>query len=395
MQPADASVVTASPATFSVTATVPVGQALSYQWYRNGAMLTGSTGTSYTVAAPSWRDDGSTYAVIVSSGGKSTTSRSATLKLALSADQQVFESVALQANGGVYALDWSLNYVGGQVVGVDYLGSEYVVLTSSPLTAGPQDVQQQPLVNITHSLTLPAYAATRYLVSGNIVAVPNWNGFTIVTYVGDKIQVDSLATDGSVGYSELRSGFAVHALSGMLSSAPAEMQEGFNSVFGNPLTLDQTTNWQTGSTYLVYTAVANGDRYAVFDCQATTSGTSPSPCQSGTTLVAAMNAGEISTSDQTTYVASQGAFTTVGGVPVWVATAPRPQVATQAYTTEYRIYFQLNGNVYTGVLIHDGAITSSTRYRTVPSDALTERFLPYKVRLNQASDASISAAVKY
>jgi Immunoglobulin domain/PQQ enzyme repeat len=77
LQPSDQRVTVGQTATFTVTAT---GAApLSYQWQRNGAAITGATAAAYTTAAATLGDTGSSFAVVVTDAGGSSTSRSATL----------------------------------------------------------------------------------------------------------------------------------------------------------------------------------------------------------------------------------------------------------------------------------------------------------------------------
>jgi hypothetical protein len=77
IQPSDQAVSAGQPATFTVTAT---GTApLAYQWQRNAAPIAGAVAPSYTTAATTLGDSGSTFAVVISNAGGSTTSRSATL----------------------------------------------------------------------------------------------------------------------------------------------------------------------------------------------------------------------------------------------------------------------------------------------------------------------------
>ncbi len=78
IQPADQTVPSGQPATFTVAAT---GTApLTYQWQKNAAPIAGATAASYTTAATVPGDSGASFAVVVSGAtGPSTASRSAKL----------------------------------------------------------------------------------------------------------------------------------------------------------------------------------------------------------------------------------------------------------------------------------------------------------------------------
>jgi len=214
-----------------------------------------------------------------------------------------------------------------------------------------------------------------------------------VSYVGSSIRVDSLAIDGqTVAYSQIRSGYSVGSLSGLLHSAPTVVKNPYNAIFANPVVLNTVTSWASGAAYLKYTATNLGDRYNVFDCHATTTDANVSPCQTGTTLAAAMAVGETSVSDgNITYHDIDGTMGMLGTVPMWVATNPRPISGTGTFTVEYRCYFELNGNVYTGALIKDGTVLGGFRYRTNPNDATTTTYLDYQIRLNQPAVQSLIA----
>jgi hypothetical protein len=101
-QPINQAVTAGQTATFSVLAT---GTApMNYQWRRNGTNITGATSSSYTTAATTASDSGSTFSVLVSNSAGSATSNNATLtvnstqspsgygKLVLSTDRLVFYS---------------------------------------------------------------------------------------------------------------------------------------------------------------------------------------------------------------------------------------------------------------------------------------------------------------
>jgi hypothetical protein len=76
-QPASQTVTAGQVATFSVTAT---GTApLSYQWSKNGAVMSGATSSSYSTPATTSSDNGALFTVLVSNTAGSVTSNAATL----------------------------------------------------------------------------------------------------------------------------------------------------------------------------------------------------------------------------------------------------------------------------------------------------------------------------
>ena len=78
-QPVPKSVTTGETATFTVTAD---GDApITYQWYRNSALIGGATAASYTTAATVAADDGAKFKVTVTNPFKSVTSDEVTLKV--------------------------------------------------------------------------------------------------------------------------------------------------------------------------------------------------------------------------------------------------------------------------------------------------------------------------
>jgi hypothetical protein len=387
-QPTNASVLTGGTATFTVSAS----GSPTYQWKKNGVAISGATAASYTTPAATYADNGASYSVTVTNAGGSVTSTSGVLSLALSADQRAYESFALAPAAGIYELDWNLNYVGIQSAPADYIMYDYATVPVSPLTAGPQLITQQAAAKIATTLGTSPLSFTRVLKNGMILVVPGQQDLIGVSYLDSRLRVDDLADDNAtVAYSQIRSGYTVVPLSGLLHSAPSKMTQPYNAIFTNPVVLDTTTSWASGAAYLTYTATNLGDRYNVFDCHATTTDANVSPCQTGTTLAAAMAAGETSTSDGVTYHTVDGTLGTLGTVPIWVATNPRPTSGVGAFTVEYRCYFELNGNVYTGALIKDGTVLGGFRYRTDPNDPSTTVYLDYQVRLNQPAVQSLVA----
>jgi hypothetical protein len=82
-QPGSQSVTVGQTATFGVIAT---GTApLSYQWQENGTAITGATASSYTTAATTLADNGSTFKVTVSNAAGTITSAAATLTVSATA----------------------------------------------------------------------------------------------------------------------------------------------------------------------------------------------------------------------------------------------------------------------------------------------------------------------
>src|SRR5580698_8011729 len=82
-QPGSQSVTVGQTATFSV---IGAGTApLSYQWQTNGTAITGATASSYTTAATTLADNGSTFKVTVSNAVGTITSAAATLTVSATA----------------------------------------------------------------------------------------------------------------------------------------------------------------------------------------------------------------------------------------------------------------------------------------------------------------------
>ena len=316
----------------------------------------------------------------------------------LSANQQAFEASILSPAEGSFLLHWNLSYAGSQTSGTHYAYSDSAVMPASPLTHGAQTLTQSAPINLASTLALVTPGPTRVLKNGVVLVSPATGHSSVVSYVGSDVRVDTLATDNAtVAYSVIRSNYETVALTGTIGTTPSDFAQFHNSFFSNPNVLDATRAYAPGASYIKFTQTNLGDRYNVFDCTTATTGANVTPCRTGTTLTAALNSGISSSSDATTYRLADGTMGSVGGVSVWVATKPRPQSATLSTTAQYRIYFALNGNVYTGALIRDGAEIGGSYYVSNPNGAtVTDRltFLPFHIRMNKAARDSIAGAMK-
>ncbi|ALV04741.1 hypothetical protein [Roseateles depolymerans] len=315
----------------------------------------------------------------------------------LSANQAAFEEFLLSPGSGSYLLHWTLSYTGLQSSLVTAY-SDFTTLPLSPLTNGPQTSAQSEPFNISKTLRNPTLLPTRVLKGGKILVVPSNGLMNRTSYVGNDVQIDALAEDKTtVAYSAIRSNYETVSLTGTMATTPADFARFHDPLFGNSKVLDATAPYAAGAKYIKFTKTNLGDRYNAGDCQAATTTANVSPCRIGTTLLATMTSGQRSNSDGVTYYLADGTVRTVDGVQIWVANAPRPKSATLSYTEEFRIYFELGGNVYTGSLIKDGTVLGGSYYVSNPSattlvDRLT--FLPYDIRLNKAAHDSIVSAMK-
>ena len=102
-----------------------------------------------------------------------------------------------------------------------------------------------------------------------------------------------------------------------------------------------------------------------------------------------MNAGGfLVNSDNTTYTMTNGTVSVINGVNTYVATNPRPNRT----TTRYRIFFELNGNVYSGSLIKNGTVRGGNVYIVA---GVNNYSMNYQIRLNKAAVDSLKSAVTF
>lgn len=311
---------------------------------------------------------------------------------ALSADQSTFESLILTPNAS-YGPGRNLPLSGAPTQGTHYFYATPISLALSPLGNGVQSPTAGATVNMSNTpLAIPAASVTRYLVNGAIVT--DASVVDRYAYPGTGVKRETIAADGiTLLASELRSGLQSVTLSGLVNAAPADFSHHFNALYTNPALLNGTATWASGARYVAYTATNTADRYRVFDSTTVTTGTSPTPVASGTTIAALMAAGGISsTSDSATYTLSNGTVSTVNGVNTYVANALRPNSTTE----RYRTYYDLNGNVYTGDVTKANAVLGGSSYSETSAGVTTVNYTSkLQLRLNKAAIDSLKAAVTF
>lgn len=87
--PASESTVVGTPVTFSVTLTAGT-QPITYQWYRNGTIISGATAASYTLSDPQLSDSGAQFSVIVTGPAGVVPSGPATLTVTASIEGALY-----------------------------------------------------------------------------------------------------------------------------------------------------------------------------------------------------------------------------------------------------------------------------------------------------------------
>lgn len=329
-------------------------------------------------------------------GGGSTVTPAAPIVAAapqLSADQAIYENLNLLPSAS-YSVIWSLPDAGIPATnGANYLYSSNASLALSPLTNGPQAAPNSAAQSLATTLSVPAIAPVRYLIGGKILAtaVPTK---AVVSYLASAVKVDTLASDGvTTVQSQVRSGFSSTPLTGLVKAAPADFAQYYHALYFNPSLLNSTATWAPDAAYVKYTATNSGDVYQVLDFSAATFGTTPTPVATGTTIAALIASGGIaSASDAVTYNLANGSVSVINGITTYVATAARPNIATNAFRT----YYELNGNVYTGQFIKDGTVIGGSSYSTTTAGVTTFTFSPkVQYRLNKAANAGLQSAVTF
>jgi len=92
---------------------------------------------------------------------------------------------------------------------------------------------------------------------------------------------------------------------------------------------------------------------------------------------------------------SNGNVSVINGINTYVATDPIPNET----GTRYRTFYELNGNVYGGILLKDGTVEGGMKfYVAAPGTSLgytIDYSANYQIRLNKAAIDSLQSAVTF
>ena len=295
-------------------------------------------------------------------GGSSGDGGVVTSGSSLSAVQSAYESVVLASNGGQHYLQGNLSFSTSSTGALSVNPGSLFFTNDSSL---PQSAANGPQLlsvsntSVAPTLAVPTTTATRYMVNGTVY-VESVPAQIQVSYVDGNVLESRFATDGkTVVEQNLGTSYTVVPLSGLISSSPSELFTNSNlglitnTINGNSL-YNTSASWQSGAAYMKAVRQVSGDTLEVGDCVApVTTGTYTTPCSS--TIATLENFFPYtSATDGVTYNIADGQIVTLAGVRAWISnTAFTP-------TTEYRVYYQSNGAIYSGILTKDGTTLELT-----------------------------------
>ena len=312
---------------------------------------------------------------------------------AVSDAQKNYESVALSSNGGLHYLTGRLGFTTSSSGALSISPGSYFYTDDSSIPQSAVNGAQTVSVAFStaaKTLALPALSGNTRIVVNGTVYVQAFPNQPQVTYSGANVQEVYLATDGkTVVRTFLGTSYSTTALSGLISSSPAELFTGSmlglitNTINGNSL-YNQQASWQSGAAYLKVVRQYVGDTLFVGDCSGpATIGPNVSPCSTTVATVEGLFP-RVSTADGVTYQIGDGQIVTLAGVRAWVATAPVQNTA----IPQYRVFYQSNGAVYSGTLIKNGTPLQ------IPAlgSAVAQNFYIF---LNNAALQSVKSAVNF
>jgi hypothetical protein len=318
----------------------------------------------------------------VSNAGSSTTS----------ADQSAFESFLLSPNAAYECQFW-LPITGMPQNGTNYFEEQSFSISASPLTNGTQRLNASVLTSIANTLSVMKPENARYLINGQIFA----SSFQNISYQGTGVRYDNIAADGiTTLYSDLRSNYSIIPLTGTVVSAPTDLAHALTLLIYNPSLLNPSATWGTGAAYMKFTGTVIGDTYEVVDWSATTTGNTPSPVATNSTIAALTTTGGIVSSlDGITYNMTNGNVSVINGINTYVATNP----ILNETGTRYRTFYELNGYVYAGILLKDRTVVGGMKFYVAapgtPSGYTVDYSANYQIRLNKAAIDSLQSAVTF
>jgi hypothetical protein len=320
--------------TFSVAGILPPGVTFN----ATNATLSGT---------PAIGSSGTYPLVITALSNGFTVTQAFTLNVSLSPDQSAFESFSLSPN---QCCLWTYTFTPSTGT-FGYFISSCFSLAASPLTNGPQKVTSSAWASVARTLSvpsaLPSLTAGRYVVGGKIVVSSSPIYINNISYQGDTVLIDVLATDGAtIVYTYRPSNIVITPLVGTVAAAPTALTQVMSSLYSNASLLNPAALWGAGAVLATYVSTYINDVYQVLDNGTATVGDAPTPYAANTTISDLITAGTL----------TNGAVSVINGVNTFVSSSP----INNAATSPYRTYYDINGNVYIGYLYKAGTVQSNS-----------------------------------
>lgn len=233
--PVNATVSVGQSATFTVVATG--ASPLTYQWQRNGANISGATGSAYTTPATTASDSGATFRAVVSNSAGSVPSSAATLTVSTQPNASPTVQITSPSNGANFTspaaitLEASASDADGSIAKVEFFsgGTKLGEDTSSPysfnwngVTAGSYSLTAVATDNL-------GAATTSSAISLSVADLPPVGQFN----VGDRVMV--------IIEPSLRVRSTPEVAGTILGS---QLYEAMGTIISGPVAADGFTWWQ-------------------------------------------------------------------------------------------------------------------------------------------------------